>query len=134
MNDINCIFCQIVQGKIPSFKVYEDEHFLAFLDINPKSPGHTQVVPKKHYRWVWDAPNVGAYFEVVKKIAQAQQKAFDQESIWSRVTGEDVSHAHIWIFPDPRHTSGDAKDFELNAKKIRDFMGGTKPLSQEGFQ
>ena len=51
-----CIFCQIVAGKLPSYKVYEDEEFLAFLDIFPKSTGHTLVIPKKHVEWVWDLP------------------------------------------------------------------------------
>ena len=44
MND--CVFCKIVKGEIPSYKVYEDESFLAFLDINPLNPGHTLVIPK----------------------------------------------------------------------------------------
>ena len=64
----NCVFCKIVQGKIPSHKVYEDDNFLAFLDIDPRAPGHVQVIPKKHYRWVWDVPSVGAYFEIVRVI------------------------------------------------------------------
>lgn len=117
----DCLFCQIAAHKIPSEIVYEDEDFVAFMDINPRSPGHVQVIPKKHYRWVWQVPNVGSYFEVVRKIAVAQQKAFDQEAIWSRITGEDVLHAHVWLFPDPRpnKTTGDKKDLAGNAKKIR---------------
>ncbi len=120
----DCIFCQIAAHKIPSEVVYEDENFIAFLDINPRSPGHVQVIPKKHYRWVWQMPNVGEYFEIVKKIAVAQQKAFGQEAVWSRITGEDIPHAHIWIFPDPRDgkTAGDKKDFVGNAKKIRQAL------------
>ncbi len=81
----DCIFCKIVNGEIPSNKVYEDEKFLAFLDINPLSPGHTQVIPKEHYRWVWDVPNIGEYFEVVKKIAKAQKKAFNVERVRSQI-------------------------------------------------
>lgn len=118
MIDANCIFCKIVNGEIPSHKVYEDENFLAFLDINPQSPGHTQVITKKHYRWVWDIPNVGAYFEVVKKIAQAQQKAFETDFILSKIIGDEVEHAHIWVFPDPK-VSGNPKDFATNTEKIR---------------
>ena len=64
---LNCIFCKIINKEIPCTKIYEDENFLAFLDINPLSPGHTQIIPKKHYRWVWDIENIGEYFEVVKK-------------------------------------------------------------------
>jgi len=113
----NCIFCKIVKKEIPAYIVYEDTDFLAFLDIHPQSPGHTLIIPKKHYRWVWDVPNAGAYFEVVKKIALAQQKAFGQEMILSKIVGEDVPHAHIWIFPSDK-TRGDKMDFEENRKKI----------------
>ncbi|MEQ1499908.1 MAG: HIT domain-containing protein [Parcubacteria group bacterium] len=117
----NCIFCKIVRGEIPSYKVYEDENFFAFLDINPQSPGHVQVIPKDHYRWVWDVPNAGEYFEVVKKIAKAQQKAFDTDWILSKIVGDEVTHAHIWVFPN-REVEGNAKDFETNLKKIRENL------------
>jgi histidine triad (HIT) family protein len=118
MSDPNCIFCKIIKGEIPSHKVYEEEDFLAFLDINPQSPGHTQVIPKKHYRWVWEVPNAGIYFEVVKKIALAQQKAFDTDFILSKIIGDEVEHAHIWVFPNS-NIIGDKKDFAGNAEKIR---------------
>jgi len=111
----NCIFCKIVKKEIPASVVYEDENFSAFLDIHPLGPGHTQVIPKKHYRWVWDLPNVGEFFEVVKKIALAQKKAFNADMVRSQVYGEDVPHAHIWVWPE---VTGDEKDFEGNAKKI----------------
>ena len=118
MND--CIFCKIVRDEIPSTKVYEDEKFLAFLDIRPLSPGHTLVIPKEHFRWVWDVPEIGAYFEAVKKVALAMQKAFGGiEEIHSKVIGEEVHHAHVWLYPDPKQTPGDAKDFAANAEKIR---------------
>ena len=87
MRDPNCIFCKIVNREIPTeLIVYEDDKFMAFLDINPRSAGHTQVIPKDHYRWVWDVPNAGEYFEVVKKIALAQKRAFKQEIILIQMT------------------------------------------------
>lgn len=113
----DCVFCKIVAKQIPAKIVYEDADFLAFLDINPQSPGHTQVIPKKHYRWVWDVPNVGAYFEVARKIAVAQRKAFDTDFILGRIVGDEVPHAHIWVFPN-NSVKGDKKDFEGNANKI----------------
>lgn len=113
-----CIFCKIVSGEIPAHKIYEDENFLAFLDINPQSPGHTQVIPKEHVRWVWDYENVCAYFEVVKKIALAQRKAFDTEWILSKIVGDEVPHAHIWVFPN-KEVTGNKEDFETNAEKIK---------------
>jgi histidine triad (HIT) family protein len=89
----NCIFCKIVNGEIPAHKVYEDDDFFAFLDIHPQSPGHTQVIPKKHVRWVWDVENAGKYFEVAKKIAKAQQKAFNTDWILSKIVGDEIEHA-----------------------------------------
>ena len=122
MSDNNCIFCKIARGEIPSYKVYEDDKYLAFLDIHPQSPGHTQVIPKEHYQWVWDIPKAGEYFEVAKKIALALRKAFGNEMIWSRIMGDEVAHAHIWVYP-AIGTSGNAKAFEENAEKIREALG-----------
>ena len=118
-----CIFCKIVSGEIPATKIYEDDNFFAFLDIHPQTPGHTQVIPKAHYRWVWDVPDVGAYFEVVKKIALAQRKAFSTEWVLSKIIGDEVPHAHVWVFPS-NEAKGDKNDFEANAEKIRAALSG----------
>jgi len=120
MNE-QCIFCKIIKKEIPAEIVYEDDTFLAFLDINPQSPGHTQIIPKKHTRWVWDVENIGEYFEIAQKIAKAQQAAFGNEWILSKVIGDEVPHAHIWVFPGP-NTLGDKKAFKENAQKIRENM------------
>jgi histidine triad (HIT) family protein len=114
-----CIFCKIVAGEIPCHKIYEDADFLAFLDIRPMSAGHALVIPKAHYRWVWDVPNPGAYFEVVKKIALAQKKAFGTDEVFSKIIGEEVPHAHVWVYQNPAHATGDAKDFETHAEATR---------------
>jgi histidine triad (HIT) family protein len=113
----DCIFCKIVAGQIPAKVVYQDNDFLAFLDINPQSPGHVQVIPKKHVRWVWDVENVGAYFEVCRKIALSQRKAFNTDWICSKIVGDEVHHAHIWVMPN-YNVKGDKEDFEGNQKKI----------------
>jgi len=113
----NCIFCKIVAGDIPAYKIYEDEHFLAFLDIHPQSPGHVQVIPKAHIRWVWDVPNIEGYFAVARKIALAQRQAFQTDWILSKIVGDQVPHAHIWVFPNDKVT-GDKLDFETNKQKI----------------
>ena len=116
----DCIFCKIIKGQIPSYKVYEDDRFLAFLDINPLNPGHAQVIPKKHYRWVWDVADIGPYYEVVRKVANAQKKAFDTDYVVSLVFGEDVSHAHVWLVPRlPDDGHGSAIDLK-NTKKFSD--------------
>jgi histidine triad (HIT) family protein len=117
----DCIFCKIIKKEIPAYIIYEDEDFLGFLDIHPQSPGHVQVIPKDHYRWVWDVPAIGKYMEVVRKIALAQKKAFSQEAVWSKIMGDEITHAHIWVFPH-RETLGDKKDFESNKRKILDSL------------
>lgn len=95
----DCIFCKIAEGKIPCDKVYEDKDFLAFLDIRPLNPGHTLVIPKKHYRWIWDIPNFGDYFEFSKKIEKAMEKALKTEWVVIGVAGNEVLHAHVHVIP-----------------------------------
>ena len=119
--DQNCIFCKIALKEIPAGIVYEDEIFLAFLDIHPQSPGHVQVIPKKHYRYVWDVPNSGQYFEVAKKIALAQRQAFGTNWILSKIIGDEIFHAHIWIYPG-NDAKGDKIDLKTNALKIKDEL------------
>jgi histidine triad (HIT) family protein len=114
----DCIFCKIVRKEIPAEIVYEDEDFLAFLDIHPQGAGHTQVIPKKHYRWVWDVPHPGAYFEVAAKIANAQRKAFATDWILSKIVGDEVPHAHIWVYPN-RNIPDNPEDITGNAEKLR---------------
>ncbi len=121
MKDEKCIFCKIVSGEIPAYKVYEDENFIAFLDIHPRAPGHVQIIPKDHKRWVWDVPNVGEYFEVARKIAKAEQKAFNVDLIRSQVFGDEIPHAHIWVYPND-DTPGDKMDFENNTRLIRNNL------------
>jgi len=96
---MDCLFCKIIRGELPSHKLYEDECAFAFLDIRPEAPGHALVIPKKHHRWVWDIPEIGPFFEVVQKVANAQRKAFGVEQIVSKIVGEEVPHAHVWLIP-----------------------------------
>lgn len=96
---MDCIFCKIINGEIPSHKVYEDDSYLAFLDIRPLNPGHTLVIPKEHLRWVWDSPDAGRYFGIAQKIALAQKKVFATDYVVSLIFGEEVPHAHIWLIP-----------------------------------
>ena len=94
MND--CIFCKIIAGEMPCYKVYEDDKYLAFLDIFPSALGHTLVIPKEHVNWVWDEPNLGEYFEGVGKIAR-HYREISGEVVRSNIDGWQVSHAHIHL-------------------------------------
>lgn len=95
----DCIFCKIVSGEMHSYKLFEDEHFYAFLDIFPRSTGHALVIPKDHYRWVYDVPQFGAYWEVAKRISDAQQQALNPSFITYVTHGLEVPHAHIHVMP-----------------------------------
>lgn len=95
----DCIFCKIIRGEIPCNKVYEDRDFLAFLDVRPLNPGHTLVVPKKHYLWVINVPRFGEYWETAGRVAKAVQKTLKTDSINFIVLGYEVLHAHIHIIP-----------------------------------
>ena len=116
-----CVFCEIAAERRPAEKVYEDNHFLAFLDIRPQSPGHTLIVPKKHERWVWDVEPQAEYWLLARRIARAQKLAFATDAVWCTVMGDEVPHAHIWIYPHPG-TKGDREDLPGNSRKLREVL------------
>ena len=111
-----CIFCKIINGNIPCHKVYEDAQFLAFLDIRPTNPGHTLLIPKNHYRWVWDIKE--EYSNSANKIAMALNKAFNTDYIVSFIMGDEVPHAHIHLVPRTAHDGHGALIDLKNIKTI----------------
>lgn len=115
MND-NCIFCKIVAKEIPCYKVYEDDLFLAFLDINPRNLGHTLLIPKNHFRWVDNVEPYDLFWQTARKISLAIQKATNCTTVSKVVIGLDVPHAHIHLIP--RFDDSTAGDFSPNIKKI----------------
>jgi histidine triad (HIT) family protein len=118
----DCIFCRIVKGELPSHKVYEDKDFVAFLDIRPLNPGHTLLVPRKHYRWVYDVPNFAEYFEATKPIINAQLKALEAASVSILTLGHAVPHAHIRLVPRfPNDGHGDNMDWK-NIQELTDIQ------------
>lgn len=111
----NCIFCQIVKGKLPCYKVYEDPNYLGFLDIKPLNPGNSLLIPKKHYHWVTDVPNIGEYFSIAKNIALKTQKVVKSDYITFLTLGTEVPHSHIRIIP---RFFGDQHRDGINVSKI----------------
>jgi histidine triad (HIT) family protein len=95
----DCIFCKIVKGDIPAYKVYEDDDFMAFLDIAEFVEGHTLVIPKKHYRFFWDIDNVGEYYECVSKICNHYTKDLGFKFVDTLTFGRMVPHAHVHLVP-----------------------------------
>jgi histidine triad (HIT) family protein len=98
---VSTIFSKIISGEIPSYKVAEDEHFLAFLDIFPLSKGHTLVIPKAETDYIFDieSEQYANLWKFAQKIAKAQKKVVDCERIGVAVIGLEVAHAHIHLIP-----------------------------------
>lgn len=120
---VKCLFCRIVKGEIPSYKIYEDKDFLAFLDIFPKTTGHTLVIPKLHCQWVWDYPKAGEYWEIVTKIANHLRKV-SGEQVRALVFGFDVPHSHIHLLPGKidKFTGEKRADDEMQAIRAKFSM------------
>jgi len=104
--DPNNIFAKILRGELPCYKVYEDDHALAFLDIMPRMPGHTLVLPKAPARNILDvsAGDLAYVMAVVQKIAKGAMTAFDADGITMQqfnegAGGQVVFHLHVHIIP-----------------------------------
>jgi histidine triad (HIT) family protein len=102
----NCIFCKIVEGKIPCAKVYEDEHVFAFLDISQVTKGHTLVIPKAHTQDVFSLESESAahVFAAVPKIANAIKAQYNPAGLNilnnnGEKAGQTVFHFHIHLIP-----------------------------------
>ena len=102
----SCIFCKIANGNIPSYKVYEDNDVLAFLDVNPASRGHTLVVTKEHFDSVVTCPKaiLDKAFEVAQLVAQAEIKQLGATGVsiltnCGKSAGQTVNHFHIHVIP-----------------------------------
>ncbi len=101
-----CIFCKIVEGEIPAYKIYEDEKTVAFLDIFPRALAHTLVVPKKHYETLdeMESDDLKALIEAVKNVAKLLKKKLNAQgynivSNNGRASGQEVMHVHVHILP-----------------------------------
>ena len=119
--DENCVFCKIVAGEIPSYKVYEDESFFGFLTIKPHTKGHTLLIPKTHFEEILVADDavVEKIFLTGKKFAQKMKQIFNPDKVAFVVAGQGVPHLHLHLIPinqesdlDP-HIAKDANFDEL---------------------
>lgn len=104
--DPNNIFAKIIRGEVPAHKVYEDDKAIAFLDIMPRTPGHTLIIPKAPARNLFDIKpdDLTHVMQVAQKIAQAGMKAFDAEGVTvqqfnERAGGQVVFHLHVHVIP-----------------------------------
>ncbi|MEM2974047.1 MAG: HIT family protein [Candidatus Micrarchaeia archaeon] len=109
---VECVFCKIIEGQIPSSVVFSDEHIMAFLDINPANKGHTLIMPKRHYNTFNDIPvkELSHLFEVVQRVSKAVEKGLAAEGYNilinnKKAAGQLVEHVHIHVIP--RHKGDD---------------------------
>lgn len=135
---MDCIFCEIIAGNIPAATVYEDEHVFAFMDIAPANPGHTLVIPKQHYRNIFDMPaEIGSkIMHASILIANAIKAALNPDGLNLFQSNEaagfqTVFHFHLHLIPrwegDPlrlpwRPSEGNMGEIGNIAAKIRDAL------------
>lgn len=110
---VSCIFCKIVEGSIPSEKIYEDEHVIAFMDITPVTKGHALIIPKTHRENVYEltAEEAGHLFSVVPQITQAIKETFQPTGLNllqnnGSFAGQSVFHFHLHLIPRYDETDG----------------------------
>lgn len=121
-----CIFCKIINGEIPSKKVYEDDDVLAILDISQATKGHTLVMPKKHYANLFEIDN-NFYLKVMAKAKELALKITEKENALgcnilnncNEAAGQSVMHFHVHILP--RYKDDDLKLEFIDHSKIYDL-------------
>ena len=134
----DCIFCKIIEGKIPAAKVYEDDKIVSFLDIMPANKGHCLVVPKNHSQTLVDMDDVDlvATINAAKKVAKALSLSFGNASFNivmnnGKEAGQVVNHAHIHLIPRFQkdrlrikwsHLKYEGDEIKEYAEKIRKFI------------
>lgn len=124
MEDKSCIFCKIARGEIPSYKVYEDNDIIAFLDVNPASKGHTLVVTKEHFSDITTCKKdiLDKAFRVAQLIAQAEISQLGATGVnvitnAGKSAGQSVPHFHIHVIP---RFDNDGLKLEFPPKQLED--------------
>lgn len=114
----NCIFCKIIRGEIPCYKIHENDKYLAFLDLAHFTVGHTLVIPKKHHTFVWDVDNIGEYYSFAQEIVEHYRNKLGYKYVDSATFGRDVPHSHIHLVPH----NGEGSDWESALVSIGDLQ------------
>ncbi len=138
-NDMqDSLFMKIIKGEIPAQKIYEDDKTLAFLDIHPKQPGHTLVVPKVQVEQLWDLDPeyYQAVMEACRKVAFRLREVLKPLRIGVQVEGLDINHAHVHLIPfntsveffshPDFNAPADNQTLDAMAKKLS-MIGGNTP-------
>lgn len=132
----DCIFCKIIEGSIPSNKVYEDEHVLAFMDVAPLTKGHTLLIPKQHVKDLFEMPEDVArnLYAAAPKIANAIKKAFNPQGMNTlnnngAFAGQTVFHYHLHFIP--RYAENDGYIVRWETKKDEFTPDTLKAIADE---
>lgn len=122
------IFTKIINGEIPSYKIAEDDNFLAFLDVNPNAKGHSLCIPKQEINKIFDMEedHYLALMKFSRKVAKAIEKSIDCKRVGVAVVGLEVPHVHVHLIPlndmddmrFQRKVSLEKQEFEDLAQKI----------------
>ena len=124
------IFTKIINGEIPSYKVAEDDNFIAFLDINPNAKGHTLVVPKKEENKIFDLSKeeYSLLMDFSYRVAKALEKAVECKRVGMSVIGLEVPHVHVHLIPINEMAD---MQFQQKAKlSNEEFVSLAKSISQ----
>jgi histidine triad (HIT) family protein len=121
----NCVFCKIVSGKLPAYKVYEDDEYLAFLDINPFSAGHTLVCPKKHGETLWDMDDheIAGVFKIASKVSKGIVAAMKADGFRimqnnGEAANQVVAHMHVHVIPHKLSDKGKFNRLKLSDQEM----------------
>lgn len=121
---MSTIFTKIINGEIPAYKLYENEHVCAFLDAFPQQAGHTLIVPKieiDHFSEV-PSPYYEAIFDAAKKLSPAIQQATNCKRITTRFEGFEIPHCHFHLIPANEASDSEFKKVEKADEKILENM------------
>lgn len=136
--DPDCLFCKIIAGAIPSSKVYQDEQVFAFMNLQQKNPGHTLVIPKDHYRNIYDIPEevAGYVAQVGVRLSKAIKAAFGPVGMNTLQNSEpaamqSIFHYHLHLIPRYegddlfaiwRSPAASPEELTINAQKLKDAL------------
>lgn len=129
----DCIFCKIVAGKLPAYRVYEDATHVAFLDINPFSVGHTLVCPKRHGETLWDMDEreIADAFKVASKVSLGVVSATNADGFRimqnnGEAANQAVAHIHVHVIPIKMEDKGKFNRLKLSEKEMATVAASIK--------
>lgn len=129
-DNMECIFCKIIKGEIPCFKIYEDNDVLAFLDINPDSDGHTLIIPKKHFADLDDIDlntlsKINEAAKHIKNILENKLKCDGISLLQNNGCVQDVKHYHLHLKPNYKNKQS------IEILKHKEFISNPKDIYEK---